>query len=45
MLDYLLELHWTVSVMLSDETVMKRVGCHLDLQSDHWACAADLVDT
>ena len=45
MLDRLLELRWPVSAVLSDETVTKRADRYLDLQSDQWALATDLVDT
>ena len=45
MLERLLELRWPVTAVLSDETVTKRADHYLDLQSDQWALATDLVDT
>lgn len=43
MLQRLLELRWPVTAVLSDERVTKRSDRHLDLTSEHWALAEELV--
>ena len=43
MLDHLLKLKWPVIAVLSDENVTKRSDCSLDLRSEQWSLAEELV--
>ena len=43
MLSRLLEMRWPVSAVLSDETVTKRSDRYLDLKTEHWTLAEELV--
>ena len=43
MLDHLLKLRWPVTAVLSDEEVTKRSDHSLDLKSEQWKLAEDLV--
>lgn len=43
MLSRLLEMRWPVSAVLSDESVTKRSDRYLDLKSDQWSLAEEIV--
>ena len=43
MLERLVELQWSVSAVLSDEQITQRNDCYLDLKSEQWILAEELL--
>ena len=43
MLERLLQLHWPITAVLSDETVTKRSDRYLDLKTEQWNLASELI--
>ena len=43
MLERIVEIHWPIAAVLSDESVTKRSDRSLDLRSEQWALAEELV--
>ena len=44
MLQRILQLRWPISAVLSDNTITKRNDQYLDLKSDQWILASDLIE-
>ena len=43
MLERLVELHWQISAVLSDQMVAKRVDQYVDLKNEQWDLAKELL--